>query len=136
MSDPFGRDTPVLLRDLVEAYAMAADQRDADWFSSLWLPDATLAVYDGEERRTGIYEGADAMRGVTRALGRYVRTIHLVTTHRAVVDGDGTTAKGQTYCTAHHLTGSSSNGAECEDLVMTIRYDDEFGLDDDGAWRF
>lgn len=132
--------TTLALRRLVEAYALAADRCDADWFSGLWLPDATLSVFDGETTETGAYEGAEAMRGVTKALGRYLRTVHLVSTHRAVIDADGRSATGETYCIAHHLrapAGAIQRGELiCEDQVMTIRYDDRYGRDTSGRWRF
>src|ERR1700675_4549704 len=41
------------LRELVDSYAMAVDALDVEWFSSLWTPDAVIAVHDatGEVRR-------------------------------------------------------------------------------------
>ncbi|MBI2705210.1 MAG: nuclear transport factor 2 family protein [Actinobacteria bacterium] len=130
------RDAHVELQRLVAAYGLAADDRDADWFVSLWLPGATLSVFDGEEGLTGTYEGADALRGVTEALGRYARTVHLVSTHRVEVAADGTSATGKTYCTAHHLVRPVGEVSAWEDRVMTIRYDDRYGRDGSGAWRF
>src|SRR5262249_35771061 len=82
------------------------------------------------------YEGAAAMRGVTTALGRYLRTVHLVSTHRATIADDRRTATGATYCVAHHLTASSDSERAGDDLVMTIRYDDQYACDAAGAWRF
>ena len=113
------------LRQLVDGYAVAADERDAEAFRSLFADDAVLVVVgeDGAERSR--YEGADAIAAVPGRLARYERTLHLVSTHRASVDGD--TATGTAYCEAHHRDAGG-------DRVLYLRYDDGY-VRRDGRWR-
>jgi SnoaL-like domain len=121
------------LRELVEAYGMAVDALDVEWFSSLWTPDAILAVHDatGETRR---WVG-DEIGGMVAGVGRYLRTLHFVGNHRTLVDG--TVVSGQTYCFAHHLLASDESDGSTRDRVLAIRYDDCYELDDAaGRWRF
>jgi SnoaL-like domain len=122
------------LRELVDSYAMAVDALDADWFSSLWTPDAVLAVHDatGEVRR---WHG-DEIGGMVAGVRRYLRTFHFVGNHRAQREGD--VVSGQTYCFAHHLhEGTEASGGSTRDRVVAIRYDDRYERGDtDGRWRF
>ena len=115
------------LRALVDGYAVAADERDADAFAALFTPDATLTVLvDGEQR--GRYAGADEIGTVPAKLARYRRTLHLVSTHHSVVDDDEDEATGTAYCEAHHVDDDG-------DRVLFIRYDDRYVRTPDG-WRF
>ncbi len=129
----------VALRELVEAYGMAVDALDVEWFSSLWTSDAVLALHDsaGETRR---WVG-DEIVGIVAGVGSYLRTMHFVGNHRTRVEG--TTVSGQTYCFAHHLvTGPEGAGDQAYDRVLAIRYDDRYERRNDevdGAeshWRF
>jgi uncharacterized protein (TIGR02246 family) len=108
------------VRALVDGYAVAADERDADRFAALFADDAWMAV--GDHR----FEGRDAIATIPERLAKYDVTMHLVSTHRVDVDGDRAT--GVTYCEAHHRTGET-------DKVMFIRYDDEYARGAEG-WRF
>lgn len=127
-------DDRVALRELVDAYAMAVDSLDVEWFSSLWTPDAVLAVHDatGETRR---WHG-DEIGGMVAGVSRYLRTFHFVGNHRTRMQG--TVVSGQTYCFAHHLRkGTDESGGRAHDRVIAIRYDDRFERDAaDGRWRF
>jgi hypothetical protein len=132
------------LRALVDAYALAADRKDAAWFRSLWLPDAKLTIHDGDGPARSTVEG-EALGGVTVQLARYALSLHVVANHVCWADeGDDdrtATATGEAYCLAHHLTpigggAADDAGGEHDDYVMAIRYIDRYGRDGDGAWRF
>jgi ketosteroid isomerase-like protein len=126
------QDAPdrTLLRDLVDAYALAADRRDDTAFVALFTPDATLTItQDGAPAAT--FAGADGLRAATAPLDAYRATMHFVGNHVCAVDGDAAT--GTTYCLANHLRPT---GAGVENLRMVIRYDDRYARDGDGRWRF
>jgi hypothetical protein len=122
---PFDR---LELRDLVDAYARAADRRDRVAFESLFLPDATLTVVR-PDADPHTYEGASAIGEIVPNLGRYTRTFHLVANHWCSVRGSRAT--GETYCQAHHVHGVESP----MDLVLNIRYLDAYARGHDG-WHF
>jgi hypothetical protein len=127
-------DDRVALRELVEAYGMAVDSLDADWFGSLWTPDAVLAVHDatGETRR---WEG-DKIAGMVAGVGRYLRTLHFVGNHHARAEGP--VVSGTTYCFAHHLVPDPDGSEDrARDRVLAIRYDDVYARGaPDSSWRF
>lgn len=119
-----------LLRDLVDAYASAADRRDDDAFVALFIPEATLTIaQDGAPAAT--FAGAEGLRAATAPLAAYLATMHFVGNHTCVVDGD--VATGTTYCLANHLRPA---GAGVENLRMVIRYDDRYARDGESHWRF
>jgi SnoaL-like domain len=127
--DPDQAVDRIELRDLVEAYARAADRRDRAGLESLFLPDASLTVIrPGAAPHT--YDGAHDLGQIAPKLERYRRTVHLVSNHRCQIDGDRATgeAEGQ----AHHLRDSDDGAV---DLVVTIRYDDTYTRTSEG-WRF
>jgi hypothetical protein len=131
-------DDRLALRELVDAYAMAVDQRDEAWFRSLWLPDARLTTHAGDGPPQGDMQGVDAIARVTTLIARYPLTLHVVANHLCRLDGDGTGADdravGEAYCIGHHLT--PTDDGRHDDYVMAIRYIDRYGRDDGGAWRF
>jgi hypothetical protein len=117
------------LRDLVEDYAAAADQRDTAMFTGLFLADATLSIH----RQDGVpvlYTGLDRLSEIPERLARYRQTLHLVGNHRVTIDGD--TAHGEATCQAHHLSDHEDG---ITDLVLTIRYQDVYARTPVG-WRF
>jgi ketosteroid isomerase-like protein len=120
------------LRDLVDAYATAIDERDTELLVSLFTPDAHLfVVEDGREEELASYRGAAELARLMDRLGQYGSTMHLISNHRLEVDGNSAT--GVAYCLAHHLT--EREGAT-QDLVMAIRYFDRYErVSEDGAWR-
>ena len=112
------------LRALVDGYALAVDERNGIALRSLFTEGGVLAVVgaDGESHR---YVG-DAIVEIADRLAVYESTLHLVSTHRCVVDGDG--AGGVAYCEGHHWRDG-------RDRVRYIRYDDRYARAD-GEWRF
>jgi hypothetical protein len=119
-------------RELVDAYAICADRRDADSFAALFASDATLTTYelDGTERHT--FSGVGEIASIPERLRRYERTMHHVTSHLVVPAGPGR-ATGEAYCLAHHL-GRRDDGLVIDHLLQ-IRYVDGYELDGE-RWRF
>jgi ketosteroid isomerase-like protein len=120
------------LRDLVDAYATAIDERDTELLVSLFTPDASLfVVEDGRQEELARYHGAAELAQLMDRLDQYGSTMHLISNHRLEVDGNSAT--GVVYCLAHHLT--ERDGAT-QDLVMAIRYFDRYArAREDCAWR-
>jgi hypothetical protein len=119
------------LRSLVDAYAIALDERDVDGFVSLFAVDAELAIHEaGAARPTRTYRGHEELREVMALVRMFTSTFHLVANH-AVQPGSGG-ATGITYCSAHHLV---EEGGRAQDITMLIRYDDVYRLGPDG-WQF
>jgi SnoaL-like domain len=111
------------LRDLVDGYAVAVDERDQAAFVALFTPDAQLTTFDADGRASRTYTGHDDLAAIPVALARYDRTLHLVSTHRVTVDGDH--AVGTAYCEAHHLR-TAADSTYRSDRVLFIRYDDRY----------
>lgn len=109
---------------LVKAYAHHVDRREPEAVAALFCDDGVLAIYEGdpdvvppERVRTGREEIATALAGMTK---------YEVTTHflgQQMVDVDGDTATGETYCMAHHI--ADVDGTR-RDKVMSIRYLDRY----------
>ncbi|MBM3672010.1 MAG: nuclear transport factor 2 family protein [Actinobacteria bacterium] len=109
---------------LVKEYAHHVDRREPEAVAALFCEDGVLAIYEGDPEvvapdrvRTGRREIAATMAGLTK---------YEVTTHflgQQMVDVEGDTATGETYCMAHHI--SEANGAR-RDKVMAIRYLDRY----------
>ena len=126
------------LRQLVAAYARAADRRQPTALAALFTDDGLLAIHDGEplspdgrapvptrERR-----GRTEIETAITSLARYDVTTHVLGQHTAGIDGDHATA--ETYCMAHHITKTSSGR---HDHVLSIRYLDRCRKID-GTWYF
>jgi SnoaL-like domain len=122
------------LRELVDAYALAVDQRDEGWFRSLWLPDARLTTHQGDGAPQTDLQGVEAIAQVTTMIQRFALTLHLVANHVCRIGDGGDRATGEAYCIGHHLTPTGDG--HHDDLVMAIRYVDRYQRDGSGAWRF
>ncbi len=123
------------LRGLVDAYALCVDGDDPGSAAELFTPDGELRIFnrgvsDAVRERIGREAIATAMTG----LGRYDTTLHVVANH--VVELDGDTATGETYCLAHHVRDVEGPDGVTgpSDYVMAIRYLDRFERTDEG-WR-
>jgi uncharacterized protein (TIGR02246 family) len=113
------------IRALCERYAQAVDAGDAVGFASLFTPDGHLVSNFGG--RDSHYNGREELSEVPgRAKGVAPTTMHFLGNHLTEIQRE--TATGLTYCLAHHLRDDRSN------LVMMVRYFDQYVRTDDGGW--
>lgn len=118
------------VKDLSHRYARALDRDDEAAWRALF--SAAVAFESGGSVR-GL---EDVLRIPGDQLGRYVKTLHSVTTQNVVLDGDR--ASGEVYCIAHHIYEDfHQNGRFPFDLShnFLIRYDDDY-VREDGRWVF
>jgi ketosteroid isomerase-like protein len=122
------------LRRLVDAYARGVDRREPHAVAALFVETGRLAIYEGDPSkveparvRNGPEEIASALAGLTR----YAVTTHFLGQQSIDFDEDGDRAIGETYCIAHHITGT---GEDRHDRVLSIRYLDRY-VRVDGEWR-
>ena len=121
----------LLLRELVDRYAIAVDDRDTERFVSLFLPDAVLTIYENDAPDAmATFTGSDELRTVTDLLEHYGATLHVMTNHLFEINAD--MATGEVYCLASHRFESNSGSVN---LCRYIRYSDTYALIADG-WRF
>lgn len=120
------------LRQLVEAYALAADSGDPAAVAALFTPGGRLVVHHDPDRPdpTGVRTGRDEITAAIATLGRYRATTHLVGAHRAEVEGER--ARGETTGLAYQVL---DDGTRTTLEVLGIRYIDDYARLD-GAWRF
>jgi hypothetical protein len=112
------------LRDLVQQYAMGADNRSPELFGGAFTDDAKL--HTGR----GVVEGSAAIAALAPKLGRYKSTMHLIGNH--YVDfADDDHATGETYCMAHHVY--EADGVD-RVYIMAIRYTDTY-LRTKAGWK-
>ncbi len=109
---------------------MAADQRDRDWFVSLWVEEARLFTSPKVEVPSREILWPEGIGGLIDNLDQYLKTFHQVGNHRCWSGTDG--VSGETYCTAHHLQEGPTG---LEDYVMIIRYKDRYERRD-ADWFF
>ncbi len=132
-----GRETGVLLRGLVDRYALAVDRLDLDGGAGLFTTQGVLQVpatpgglaSDAERR------GRGAIAAALRGLDRYCSTLHAVVGQVIEPPEKPNLAgrcRGVTSCEAHHI---SAEGSRLRDRVMGIRYHDDYAIED-GEWRF
>ncbi|WP_454737303.1 nuclear transport factor 2 family protein [Cupriavidus necator] len=104
-------------------YAQAVDRRDFPKLAELFTPDARLSG-------PGFHmDGPQAIVDGMASLGQYRATQHHV--HHQLVELDGDTASGETYCIANHLY---EQGGVPRKLDWGIRYQDRF-VRWHGQWR-
>jgi hypothetical protein len=122
------------LRSLAEGYARGVDRHDdVDAFVDLFLPDATISIHDpSESTEPREIRGAERLARIPETIQRYAKTFHMLG-QSAYDIGEGE-ATGEVYCIAHHLTPGQQHGGT--DYVMFIRYEDTYGPDESGAWKF
>jgi uncharacterized protein (TIGR02246 family) len=115
------------LHELAQRYARACDTHDADEFAAIFTEDGQI-VSPGHTMT-----GRDQIVAVVPSALKqmYLRTMHMV--HNDLVWIDGDTARGETYCVAHHLTQESETAAS--DYIMSIIYDNQYRKLD-GRWYF
>ena len=115
------------LRELALRYARACDTHDAAEFAAIFTEDGEI-VSPGHTM-TGRDQIVAVVPSALKSM--YLRTMHMV--HNDMVWIDGDTARGETYCVAHHLIKESDTKAS--DYVMFILYDNKFRRVN-GRWYF
>ncbi len=115
------------LNELALRYARACDTCDAAEFAAIFTEDGEI------QSPPHVMTGRDQIVAVVPAtLQRmYLRTMHFVHNNQVWIDGD--TARGETYCVAHHLTRESDTRAS--NYIMYIIYENEYRKES-GTWRF
>ena len=120
------------IRQLVDAYAHCADRRDAKGQMALFTADTIFRVFmdSRSAEPTQTLHGRDALAPVFENLNTYHATTHF--NGQSTVEIEGDTAKGESYCIAHHLT---VDGEKRTLMIASIRYLDMFSKKD-GTWLF
>ncbi|MFZ0208037.1 MAG: nuclear transport factor 2 family protein [Roseiarcus sp.] len=120
------------IRQLIDAYAHCADRRDAKGQMALFTADTVFEVFmdSRSAEPTQTLRGRDALAPVFENLNAYQATTHF--NGQSTVEIEGNTAKGESYCIAHHLT---VDGEKRMLMVASIRYLDTFSKEN-GAWLF
>lgn len=120
------------IRQLVENYFAAVDDRDAEAALSLFAPDAVLRTPDlpSSLLPVTVHRGTEEIRRALAGAFDCLRTTHVLASHR--FEASGSTATGRTRGQAHHLIETDRG---VENFVWTIVYDDEY-RSIDGDWRF
>ena len=121
------------IRELVEAYAYCADQRDAAGQMSLFTPDTHFVVYMDAKNPTPSQEfhSREALAPVFADLNKYHATMHFLG-QSTILSLANNGATGQAYCFAHHLT---VDGDQRRLMIAALRYLDTFAKID-GVWLF
>jgi hypothetical protein len=120
------------IRELFDAYAHAADRRDAEGQKALFTDDTTFAVYmaGGEAEPSYVLTGRESLTPVFADLNQYEATTHF--NGQSTIQLDGANATGESYTIAHHLF---TKDGERKIMVASLRYLDTFTKIDD-AWYF
>jgi SnoaL-like domain len=121
------------IRELVEAYAYCADQRDAEGQMSLFTPDTHFVVYMDAKNPTPSQElhSREALASVFAELNKYHVTMHFLG-QSTILSLANNGATGQACCFAHHLT---VDGDQRRLMIAALRYLDTFAKID-GVWLF
>lgn len=120
------------IRQLIDAYAHCADRRDAKGQMALFTAETVFQVFmdSRSAEPTQTLHGRDALAPVFENLNTYQATTHF--NGQSAVEIEGDTAKGESYCIAHHLT---VEGEKRTLMIASIRYIDTFSKKN-GAWLF
>ena len=120
------------LRDLVARYAHHADRKQPAEQAAVFTVDGRVRLDDGDPDTTepiDVVTGRDELeRTFAELIARYEVTTYL--NGQSLIDVDGDTATGETYCLAMHVL---DEGAGRELLTMSIRYLDAFARTP-GGW--
>lgn len=120
------------LRELVLAYAKAADTVNGQAAAECFVPDGVLEIYHrGQSEPVRRREGRAAIAEAFAGLSRYEVTMHFVMNSYFHLASD-ISATGETYCQAHHIR-QNDNGQK-ENYVMHIRYLDDY-VKSAGGWK-
>jgi len=123
------------LRELVDRYAQAVDERDIDTVVHLFTEDGVLLshIMPGTEETPLERRGHDKLRrAMELGLAQYTSTTHVIAAQVVELAGDDDAA-GTTTCLAHHVYTGDGGGERL--LVMAICYRDRYHRQL-GSWRF
>jgi hypothetical protein len=121
------------IRELIEAYALCADRRDAKGQMALFTADTHFVVYMNakDPKPSQELHSREALAPIFADLNQYAATMHFVGQSTSFsLNSDRAT--GEAYCIAHHLTVA---GESRRLMVAYLRYLDTFAKID-GAWLF
>jgi hypothetical protein len=121
------------IRELVEAYALCADRRDARGQMALFTSDTHFVVYMNAKDPTPSMEmhSREALAPVFADLNKYDATTHFVG-QSTIFTLTGDRATGEAYCLAHHVT---VEGGKRRLMIASLRYLDAFAKTE-GVWLF
>jgi hypothetical protein len=111
------------LRELVQRYARAADDRDVDALTALFHPEAEISGARGAQT---LDDWLETMRGPRT----FPSSMHLMGDPLIVIDEGADNAVLDTYAVVYQL---SDQGSGQGDLTLGIRYHDEAVLHQ-GCW--
>ena len=103
------------LRNLLQRYARAADQRDVDALAALFHPDAVISGARGEQT-------LDAWLDTMRAPRTFPTSMHVLGDPLIELDVGGEQATLDTYAVVYQLGDRDAGDA---DLTLGIRYVDD-----------
>lgn len=119
---------------LTTGYGRAVDRRDADALTSLFTSDVVLVLppeLNGTGAPSELVGRDEVVDAVVKSVQRYVLTRHVVDQPLLEAVSD-VTARGETYCTAHHIFPYDDGH---RDKRVAIRYQDTFARVED-SWLF
>ena len=121
------------IRELVEAYAHCADQRDAKGQMALFTDDTHFVVYMNakDPKPSQELHSRQALAPVFADLNRYAATMHFLG-QTTILTLTGDRATGEVYCMAHHLT---IDGKKRSLMIAALRYADTY-VKREGAWLY
>jgi hypothetical protein len=113
----------VLIRELIDKYAICADTRDAKGQMALFTQDTNFEVYydPKSEKPTQVITKNEDLLPIFDNLNSYDTTMHF--NGQSILTMDGNSAFGITYCLAHHL--NLVEGKQ-KFMIAAIRYHDKF----------
>jgi ketosteroid isomerase-like protein len=114
------------LGDLVAGYCRGVDQKEADFFLTLWHPDAEYLIPGGR----GDFFGADGIARSLEVIGKaWNSTRHWTTNHVITFESpDKATGRSDCFAICEHHDGKIS--------LVAATYDDRYERREDGVWRF
>jgi len=120
------------LKALIDAYALAVDDRDGERFIPLFLRGATLSTFPpgATEPRFALGGPEEIWAWISHRANEWTHSFHCNMNHVCEVHGDQAT--GVVYCRANHLV-EDVDGAT--NLTVAVRYVDRYARSD-GRWRF
>ncbi|WP_179469718.1 nuclear transport factor 2 family protein [Mycolicibacterium vinylchloridicum] len=118
------------LEVLSRRYASAIDHRDHEALLSVFGSDAMMRIEQPGSEPV-VLAGHDQLATVVQMVAGWARTAHLVSP--GLYELNGERAGGEVHCTAHHFTTLADGKGH--DLVMHIRYQDQYRIGPDDHWR-